>query len=150
MKLRKLTRSLALLLLSISAQIQAADQKITVFKTPTCGCCGKWVEHLKANGFDVTVKEVTNTAESRRQYGVPDKLQSCHTAIVNGYSIEGHVPAADIHNLLKTHPKAVGLAVPGMPLGAPGMEQGERRNPYSVLLFTSDGTVTEFQRYPGN
>lgn len=150
MKLGTLTPGLAILLLLSSAQAQAADEKITVFKTPTCGCCGKWVDHLKANGFDVTVKEVTSTAETRRQYGVPDKLQSCHTAVVNGYTVEGHVPAADIHNLLKTHPQAVGLAVPGMPLGAPGMEQGARRNPYTVLLFTSDGTITEFQKYPGN
>ncbi len=150
MNFEKIAAAVVALFLPVCVQIQAADRQMTVFKTPTCGCCGKWIEHLRANGFRVVVKEVSNTSESRRQYGVPDKLQSCHTAIVEGYSIEGHVPAADIQTLLKTRPKAKGLAVPGMPIGAPGMEQGARRNPYSVLLFTSEGTASEFQAYPGN
>src|SRR5262245_9592982 len=86
----------------------AAPYQVNVYKTPTCGCCGKWVEHLKANGFAATVKDVQSTAEYRRQYGVPEQLQSCHTAVVDGYTIEGHVPAADIQRLLKEKPKAKG------------------------------------------
>lgn len=130
----------------LGSQVQA-QVPIEVFKTPTCGCCSKWVEHLRANGFSPTVKDVPSTAEYRRKFGVPEKLLSCHTAVVGGYAVEGHVPAQDIHRLLKEHPKAKGLAVPGMPIGSPGMEQGERRDPYSVLLFDSAGKISEFQRH---
>jgi hypothetical protein len=132
-----------------SMPVQAAGPKINVYKTTTCGCCGKWVEHLKANGFTPVVTDVPSTAEYRRKYGVPEQLLSCHTATVGGYSVEGHVPAADIQRLLKEKPKAQGLAVPGMPLGSPGMEAA-RKDPYSVLLFTSDGRTTVFQKYPGD
>src|SRR6266403_1297018 len=93
-----------------SLPLTAAGPKVTVYKTVTCGCCGKWVEHLKTNGFDVTVQDVPSTADYRQKYGVPEKLASCHTAVVNGYAIEGHVPASDITRLLKTAPKAKGLA----------------------------------------
>lgn len=132
----------------LSGILQAAAPAVTVYKTRTCGCCGKWVEHLKANGFDVTVNEVPSTAEYRERYGVPTKLQSCHTAIVGGYAVEGHVPAADIQRLLKEKPKAKGIAVPGMPIGSPGMEQGDRKDTYSVILFTEDGDMKEFQKRP--
>jgi hypothetical protein len=135
--------------LMTSMPVQAAGPKINVYKTTTCGCCGKWVEHLKANGFTPVVTDVPSTAEYRRKYGVPEQLLSCHTATVGGYSVEGHVPAADIQRLLKEKPKAQGLAVPGMPLGSPGMEAA-RKDPYSVLLFTSDGRTTVFQKYPGD
>jgi hypothetical protein len=130
----------------LGSQVHAAIA-IEVFKTATCGCCSKWVEHLRANGFSPTVKDVQNTAEYRRKFGVPERLQSCHTAVVRGYAIEGHVPAQDIHRLLKERSKGKGLAVPGMPIGSPGMEQGERRDPYSVLLFDSSGNISEFQRH---
>lgn len=130
--------------------VQAAPPAMVVYKTRTCGCCSKWVDHLKANGFTVTVNDVPSTADYRRKYGVPEQLQSCHTGVVNGYAIEGHVPAADIQRLLKKRPKAKGLAVPGMPIGSPGMEQGPRRQAYSVLLFTSDGKASEFQSYPAS
>jgi hypothetical protein len=132
--------------------MQAAAPQITVYKTVTCGCCGKWVEHLQANGFKPVVHDVPSTAEYRVKHGVPDQLQSCHTAVVGGYTIEGHVPAADIHRLLKQKPRAKGLAVPGMPMGSPGME-GPRREAYAVLLFQASGATTVFQRYqagPGN
>jgi hypothetical protein len=129
--------------------LQAAAPAVAVYKTRTCGCCAKWVEHLKANGFAPTVTDVPSTAEYRSKYRVPDQLQSCHTAVVGGYTVEGHVPAADIHRLLKQKPKATGLAVPGMPMGSPGME-GARVDAYSVLLFNSDGRTTVFQKYPGN
>ncbi len=146
MKVTILRTMLAGLLFAVS--VPAASPKMSVYKTPTCGCCGKWVEHMKASGFDVEVTDVPSTAEYRRKYGVPEKLLSCHTAVVNGYAIEGHVPAADVQRLLKSRAKGKGLAVPGMPIGSPGMEQGPRRQAYSVLLFQSDGSVSEFQRYP--
>ncbi len=123
-------------------------QEMVVYKTPTCGCCGKWVDHMKTAGFKVTVKEVPNTAPFRAQQGIKEKYASCHTALVNGYVIEGHVPAADIRRLLKEKPKARGLAVPGMPMGSPGME-GPYKDAYSVLLLTEDGSTT-FQRYAGS
>jgi hypothetical protein len=132
-----------------SLALGAAAPQVNVFKTRTCGCCGKWVEHLKANGFDVNVQEVPSTAEYRQKYGVPQNLQSCHTATVNGYVLEGHVPAREVQRLLKTRPNGKGLAVPGMPAGSPGME-GSRSDAYSVILFDQAGRTSEFQKYPGN
>ena len=124
----------------------AAPSHISVFKDPSCGCCGKWVEHLRANGFEVSVQEVRDLSEYRRKYGVPAELASCHTATVEGYAVEGHVPAREIQRLLKEHPKAKGLAVPGMPLGSPGIESA-RTQAYSVLLFDSTGRSTVYQSY---
>ena len=142
-------RELVLGLTVAAATVRAAPQAVAVYKTKTCGCCGKWVEHMRTNGFDVTVNEVESTAAYRRKYGVPDALQSCHTAVVGGYSLEGHIPAEDIHRLLREHPKANGLAVPGMPMGSPGME-GARHDSYRVLLFQDDGTYTVFHEYRGD
>lgn len=142
-------RAIAGIPLLVSLHLRAAAPQVNVFKTSTCGCCSKWVEHLRTNGFAPAVKDVPSTAEYRRRYGVPDQLQSCHTATVGGYTIEGHVPAADIRRLLKNRPKAKGLAVPGMPLGSPGME-APRRDAYSVLLFHSDGRASVYQKYPGD
>jgi hypothetical protein len=133
--------------LMASLPLGAAGPKMTVYKTRTCGCCAKWVDHLKENGFEVTVQDVASTAEYRQKYGVPEKLASCHTGVVNGYAVEGHVPAADIKQLLKTAPKAKGLAAPGMPAGSPGME-GPRSDAYSVLLFDAKGEATVFKQYP--
>ena len=138
---------LPLLLISLLWCASAFAADVVVFKTPTCGCCGKWVEHMRASGFNVEVKEVPSTAEYRAKYGVPEKYRSCHTAIVDGYALEGHVPAADVQRLIKSHSKAKGLVVPGMPIGSPGMEQGPRRQAYSVLLFDANGDVSEFARY---
>lgn len=145
--IRRTLVGLSLLALS---HLQAANPpQVQVYKTRTCGCCAKWVEHLKANGFTPRVEEVRDTAEYRRQFGVPESLQSCHTATVNGYTLEGHVPAADIKRMLKTRPNAKGLAVPGMPMGSPGME-GARSDAYSVMLFKADGTSSVYQKYPGS
>jgi hypothetical protein len=130
--------------------IRAASSppRVEVYKTPTCGCCGKWVTHMKDNGFDVVVHNVENTASYRRQFGVPDKVASCHTGVVNGYAIEGHVPAEDVQRLLKERPaKAKGIAVPGMPLGSPGMDQGPGRAAYDVLLFNEQGETSIFRQY---
>jgi hypothetical protein len=121
---------------------------VNVYKTATCGCCKKWVEHLQSNGFSVNVTEVASVAPYQEKYGVPDGMQSCHTAVVKGYTIEGHVPAADIHRLLKSRSKAKGLAVPGMPMGSPGMEVGGRVDPYAVMLFDAQGKTSVYQKYP--
>ena len=135
---------LGVILLSL---LPGADVPIEVYKTPTCGCCAKWVEHLKANGFSPKVIEVSSTAEYRKKFGVPENLQSCHTAVVGGYTVEGHVPAADIHRLLAKPGKLKGIAVPGMPMGSPGMEQGSRRDAYTVFGFDAAGAVSEFKTY---
>ena len=133
--------------LALLAATQAAAQTIDVIKTPWCGCCAHWVEHLRANGFTVRVTETQDLAPVARRHGVPDALRSCHSARVGGYAIEGHVPAADIRRLLRERPQAAGLAVPGMPIGAPGMEQGNRRQPYATILFTRDGRQLVFARH---
>ena len=114
-------------------------EEIAVYKTPGCGCCDAWVDHLRENGFSVSVTEMDDLTPIKLQQSVPAALQSCHTAIVDGYVIEGHVPAADIRRLLSERPQASGLAVPGMPIGSPGMEQGDLREPYASILFGPDG-----------
>jgi hypothetical protein len=122
---------------------------LEVWKSPTCGCCAAWVEHLEAHGFAVQVFDTGNTA-TRRRLGVAQKYGSCHTARVAGYAIEGHVPAADIHRLLRERPAAIGLAVPGMPIGSPGMdgpEYGGQRDAYAVLLLQKDGSATIFSHH---
>lgn len=126
--------------------------QVEVWKDPDCGCCKDWVSHLEANGFQVKVHDSGNTA-ARARLRVPDKLGSCHTAQVGGYALEGHVPAPDIHRLLKERPKAVGLAVPGMPVGSPGMDgpvYGGRKDPYDVLLVLEDGNSRIYQSYPSS
>ena len=121
---------------------------VDVFKSATCGCCKAWVEHLKAAGFDVRVTDVDDTTAARKRLGMPDAFGSCHTGSVGGYVLEGHVPAADVKRLLAAKPQAVGLAVPGMPVGSPGMEVGTRRDPYDVLLVERNGRSTVFASYP--
>lgn len=124
---------------------------VQVWKDPNCGCCHLWVEHLQASGFKVEVRDVGNTA-ARKRLGMPEVLGSCHTATVGGYVIEGHVPAAVIHRLLKERPVALGLSVPGMPIGSPGMDGPEykgRKDAYDVLLVHKDGSSKSFQHYPG-
>jgi hypothetical protein len=124
---------------------------IEVWKDPECGCCHDWVAHLQANGFTVKVHDDGNNAV-RAQLGVDRKYGSCHTAVVSGYAIEGHVPAREIHRLLKEKPQARGLAVPGMPIGSPGMDgpaYGGRRDAYDVLLLARDGSARVYQRYEG-
>ena len=116
----------------------AASTPVEVWKDPGCACCNGWVSHMRRSGFSVTVHDSDDMAAIKRARGVPDALQSCHTAIVDGYVIEGHVPAPDIVRLLAGRPTAKGLAVPGMPQSAPGMDQpGE---PYAVVMFgATDG-----------
>ena len=122
---------------------------VEVWKDPECGCCKDWVAHLESQGFRVKVHEEGNNAV-RARLGMPQKLGSCHTALVDGYVVEGHVPASDIRRLLKDKPRALGLAVPGMPVGAPGMDgavYGARRDRYDVLLVLRDGSSQVFKSY---
>lgn len=119
---------------------------VEVFKSPYCGCCGKWVEHLRRNGFQVRTHDMNNVPAVRKKLGMPDQLGSCHTARIEGYVVEGHVPAADIQRLLKEKPKALGLAVPSMPPGSPGMESA-RPVPYQTLLVRTDGTTQVFVQH---
>jgi hypothetical protein len=121
--------------------------ELVVYKTPTCGCCTAWVDHVRAAGFPVRTVEVEDTGPIAARHAVPDQLRSCHTAIVEGYAIEGHVPARDIRRLLAQRPAIAGIAVPGMPVGSPGMEMGERRDPFTVVAFTRDGRAGAFATY---
>jgi len=130
---------------------QQAPKKVLVevWKDPNCGCCKDWVKHLEANGFAVKINENGNDA-MRAKLGMPQKLASCHTALVGGYAIEGHVPAADIRRLLKDKPQAIGLSVPGMPVGSPGMDDpvyGKRRDPFDVLLVSRSGEPRVYASY---
>ena len=119
---------------------------ITVHKTPWCGCCTKWSAHLRDAGFEVSEIKHDDLTPIKQQYGVPPMMESCHTAVVDGYAIEGHVPADDIKRLLEKKPDALGLAVPGMPTGSPGMEMGDSHDAYDVLLFKQDG-YSVFRHY---
>jgi hypothetical protein len=121
---------------------------ITVYKDPSCGCCTKWVEHLRAAGLRPTVHDRTDMAALKDSLGVPESLRSCHTAVAGKYVIEGHVPAADVTRLIaKAPPGVVGLAVPDMPAGSPGMEMGGRRDRYDVIAFSARGTTSVFARH---
>lgn len=145
MALRPLSFLLAALLAS-SAAWAAAPAEVEVFKSPHCGCCKGWVEHLRQNGFQVQTHDVNDVPAARAKLGMPDRLGSCHTAKVGGYLVEGHVPAADIQRLLKEKPKALGLAVPSMPPGSPGMES-PKPVPYDTLLVQADGSTRVFAHH---
>ena len=148
-----LTRTLLVLSLMIFGvtPVAAADtpSSIEVWKSATCKCCGAWVKHLEANGFAVTVNDADTSALAalKRQAGVGDKLASCHTAKIDGYVVEGHVPSSDIKRLIAERPDATGLTVPGMPVGSPGMEQGAEFEPYDVLLIKKDGATEVFAKH---
>ena len=146
-----LTAAAGLAATGLHLSVLAQATPIQVWKDPNCGCCHLWVEHLQASGFKVEVFDVGNTA-ARKRLGMPEKLGSCHTASVGGYVIEGHVPATDIQRLLRDRPAALGLSVPGMPIGSPGMDGPEykgRKDAYDVLLVQKDGSTKSFQHYPG-
>jgi hypothetical protein len=133
------------------AGVRPAAQKgsaVQVYKDATCGCCALWVEHLRKAGFSATVTDAEDMTVIKTKYGVPSKARSCHTAVVNGYVIEGHVPAADVQRLLKERPKIAGIAVPGMPIGSPGMEVASvKPQPYDVLAFDKAGQTTVFSSH---
>lgn len=132
--------------LAVKQPAAAAGPEITVYKSPTCGCCTAWVEHLRENGFDVNAQDTDQLARIKADHGVPRGLQACHTAVVDGYIIEGHVPAEVIRRFLDEAPDAAGLAVPGMPVGSPGMEvPGRPDEPYDILAFDRDGKTSVYE-----
>jgi hypothetical protein len=139
---------LATLFLSGPLLAQGTKPTITVYKDANCGCCTKWIQHLKDRGFNAVSKDMdlTELRQLKTRYKIPPAMQSCHTGVVDGYVIEGHIPAADVQRLLKERPKAIGLAVPGMPIGSPGMEGG-RSEAYSVLMVDSAGKTSTFKTY---
>lgn len=146
-----LAAGLALAGTSFAARAQASRTPVEVWKDPSCGCCQDWVAHLEANGFQVKVNDSGNNA-ARSRLGIDRKYGSCHTALVGGYALEGHVPAREIRRLLREKPQAVGLAVPGMPVGSPGMDgevYGGRKDAYDVLLLARDGSSKVYQHYEG-
>jgi hypothetical protein len=114
----------------------AETHVLKVYKSPSCGCCGAWVDHMRSAGFRVVVTDISDLRPIKDKFGVFSELRSCHSAVIDGYVIEGHVPAREVIRLLRDRPKAIGLAVPGMPVGSPGMEQGSRRDPFKVILFS--------------
>lgn len=118
-----------------------------VYRSPTCGCCSKWVKHLRDHQFSVEDIVRDDMAAVKEQFGIPRQLASCHTAVIDGYVVEGHVPADDIMKMLETKPDISGIAVPGMPVGTPGMEMGERRDAYQVISFDKNGDFKVFNSY---
>ena len=119
---------------------------MTVYKSPSCGCCKEWVKHVEANGFKTKVVDVSDVTPMKRTAGVPEGLESCHTALVGPYVVEGHVPADLIQKMLKEKPAIAGLAVAGMVAGSPGMEQGSAKRPYDVTAFTRGGKTSVYAR----
>ena len=127
---------------------QQEQPTIDVYKSATCGCCNKWVEHLQMHGFKVRTTNQENLSDFKARHNIPRRLQSCHTGVVNGYVLEGHVPASDVHRLLKERPALVGLAVPGMPIGSPGMEMpGTKVQPFDVLAFDKAGQTRVYANH---
>ncbi len=140
-----LAAAVALLGSASASPPAVAGPAITVYKSATCGCCALWVKHLEEAGFDVTVRETEALQAIKAEHGVGDHLASCHTALIDGYVVEGHVPADDIRSMLASRPDIAGLAVPGMIIGTPGMEiAGQPAQPYQVLAFDREGRTTVY------
>ncbi|WP_461538231.1 DUF411 domain-containing protein [Spongorhabdus nitratireducens] len=146
-KLRALALGASLILTSVNSFAEKLPM-VMLFKSPTCGCCAEWAKHMEDNGFKVMNHDVQNVSRYKQKAGVPAELQSCHTAMIGDYAIEGHVPAADIIRLLQEQPEGVkGLAVPGMPVGSPGMEYGNRKDDYNVVSFGQNGQTRVYARH---
>jgi hypothetical protein len=142
----RLPATIAALAVSLAVATAVADPaEVHVYKTPDCGCCVEWMDHLREDGFTVRATDLPDVTPIKLENGVPMRLAACHTAVVGGYVVEGHVPAADIRRLLRERPDIAGLAVPGMPIGSPGME-GPNPEPYRVLAFGARG-VTVFAEH---
>ncbi len=132
----------------MTAQQKPAGPLVEVFKSPTCGCCGNWVEIMRKNGFAVHTTDLNDMTQIKKSRGVPADVQSCHTAVVNGYVVEGHVPPADVHRLLKEKPAVAGIAVGGMPIGSPGMETPYvKAEPYNVMSFDKNGAMRVYAKH---
>jgi hypothetical protein len=146
--MRRTALGIAVVLLmgfAVGLTAQNRQPSVEVYKSPTCGCCSKWIDHLKSHGFAAKAIDTDKLDEIKASRGIPQKARSCHTAIVGGYVVEGHVPAADIQRLLKERPAVVGIAVPGMPIGSPGMEvPGMKAQSFDVIAFTKDGSTRVF------
>lgn len=144
---------LPLLLLIVAAGCGPAGAQelpsVTVYKSPTCGCCAKWVDHLEAAGFTVNTTDMPNVTPMKKQLGVPETMYSCHTAVVDGYVVEGHVPSDVLKRFLEEKPDATGLAVPGMPMGSPGME-GAYRDAYDIVAFDHRGESSVYEHIEGD
>lgn len=125
------------------------SSEMSIYRSPTCGCCEKWLEHVKSHHFIVKDIISDDMQAIKKRFGIPDKLASCHTAIVGGYVIEGHVPATDIEKLLHDKPNIIGLSAPGMPMGSPGMEMGNQQDYYETVTFDKAGNVTTFTKHGG-
>jgi Predicted metal-binding protein len=133
---------------AVPARAIESARVVQLFKSATCGCCGNWANHMRSAGFTVQVTDVADTTAARKRLGMPDRFGSCHTATVDGYAIEGHVPATEVKRLLAMKTKAIGLAVPGMPPSAPGMDVRARSDPYQVFLIDVSGQSSVFADYP--
>lgn len=145
--MKQIRRVFMLISIALAAPVMAGElPTVEVYKSPTCGCCQKWVEHMQRAGFEVEVRDVDNLGAIKQEAGIPRELASCHTAKVGGYVIEGHVPADDVKRLLSDKDFVKGLAVPGMPMGSPGMESS-RSDAYSVMVFDFRGGAEEYARY---
>ncbi len=132
----------------VSAQeLLETPMDIVVYRSPTCGCCGKWLQHLKQHDFNVIDNVTENMQGIKDKYGITNSLASCHTAIINGHIVEGHVPAGDIKSMLKAKSDIKGLAVPGMVAGTPGMEMGAKKMPFKVLAFDKQGNMALYKSY---
>ncbi|WP_331001617.1 DUF411 domain-containing protein [Methylicorpusculum oleiharenae] len=146
-----MNRKLLALVMPLSIIFQSAiaenTKEILVYRSPTCSCCGKWLEHLKQNNFEVKDIVTEDMDQVKAKLGVPKQLASCHTAVIDGYVVEGHVPAADIEKMLKDKPRIAGISVPGMPMGTPGMEMGGRKDPYQVISFDKDNNQQIYNSY---
>lgn len=127
--------------------LKSTAPDVTVYRSPDCSCCGGWINHLKAQGFEIKDFPTPDIEAVKQKYNVPDNLASCHTALVNGYVIEGHVPAQDIKRLLQEKPNSLGLSVPQMPVGTPGMEMGNQKDPFTVFSFDNKSRVAVFNKY---
>jgi len=139
---------LSVVLSFLTVNLSQAQVVIDVYKSPSCGCCKKWISHLEQNGFKVNAHDMQNVVPKKIEFGIAPQTSSCHTAMVDGYVIEGHVPASDIQRLLQSKPKDLrGLSVPGMPVGSPGMEQGDRRDHYNVIAIEKTGKTRVFSSY---
>lgn len=148
--MKKLATILLFFVFAASVSAEEKHETITVYKSPFCGCCTKWVKYMRKNGFQVEEKKIHNVQEYKEKYGTSGRLSSCHTSVVSGYVIEGHVPAEDVKRLLKEKPDIKGLTLPGMPTGAPGMEQDGQRDDFDVLAIKKDGSTFVYSSYTGN
>lgn len=142
--------ALTILSLNLPAEEIVKQPEIVVYRSPSCSCCGKWIEYLKQNNFNIKSVSSPDMEAVKEKFGVPDKLASCHTAVIDGYIVEGHVPVEDIKKMLVNKPAIAGIAAPGMPIGSPGMETDGQKDAYRVISFEKNGKTAVFAEHPGD